>query len=701
MRRVTVTLALCVGCIVAAQGTYAQSRGSQAVLDGAKFVQDFTRQVQSYYNDQIVGLQAERGNASASRRAQIDRQIGQLQESKRLAGGYDKAWRVFNYAKSIHDTLAQVEGSLNQSDTWDTQIVWLDRLAGAQLAQGHELIQKANTAMDYGSKLKSLRDLMQSFDGAVPSDQVKTMVNGLNGLFWVFKEFGDKVPALGAFMKNYGEVGSALVNASWRLHQRLQQRAGGLLVDGYRDDGRIAAFDRQLPHLAGLRDTLEINPLPGVRDAYTLPAGGVLIWDPVLREWHERHDITPSELVRRYAFCATYGETYPTVDYVLTDPRHTIGIRLTPADTVVAPGGSTTITITAVRMDRAKPPIHIRLNTVQEATLGSYVGYNQGNGSLDHVAVEPDQTVTWTAPNTEHYVYRVTADLGQGEGGLLVGQPFCLIATGKYTKVVAEARPASVLTGGDGMIVFQLLDSSNQPTAANGRFRLYGNGLQLGDAQSSADGTGGWVPYYAPERAGEYWPVVSFSGYVDAGWLYGENTMASQAAVKVRVKARPDEVAVQPPPPPDPGPGPAPTTFQGSVTQEWHNYRENEMREACQRSRSVLETYTFRMADILMLIQNGVATIAPNQVDGYETYDYRVTQNARVTTRTTQFTWAFLAGAVNADGTIGGQMQMRNTTGGDQREGTWHAVLTDGGRTCLVYLSGFSGLPPLYRLRAQ
>jgi len=57
-------------------------------------------------------------------------------------------------------------------------------MAGAQLAQARQLIGKANTGLTYMDKFKSLRDLFKQLDQLAPTPQNKTMITGMNGLFW-------------------------------------------------------------------------------------------------------------------------------------------------------------------------------------------------------------------------------------------------------------------------------------------------------------------------------------------------------------------------------------------------------------------------------------------------------------------------------------------------------------------------------------
>ncbi|MGI5820345.1 MAG: hypothetical protein ACOX9R_19835 [Armatimonadota bacterium] len=548
--------------------------GQEAVLTGAAFVQKFTKEVADYYDRQIkpleqqrATLQAQRASASASQQhqldaqiANLDRQISDLTQTKAVAAGHEKAWRIFNAAKGIHETLTKMEDALNQSDTFSRQIVWLDRIAAEQMAQAREAFSNANTVLDWATKLKSLRDHVSQMDQQTPTPHNKQMIVGLNALFWAMSEFGDKVPSIGDFIKNYGDVGQALVNASSRLDQRLHGRSMGLLVEGRPNDGRLNAFDRQFPELAATRDMLSILPIGGVRDAYAWPNGGILIWDPASDYWHSRRDITPQELLRRYAFFATYGNLDPSPFDVLGSTTRTIGIQLMPADAVVPPGGSTTITVSAQRMDGLAPFTLLRLRSEEMPSLTGALGLGGGSGRLSTGIVEPPETVIFTAPNTENYVYRITAEMGPDEVGTIVGSPHCLVATGVRSRIEISADPDTVEPRGDGSIMLRVTDSQGRPLNAGGRVEVAGHGIEIERTIYSTGPNSGYVPFHAPQEPGRYRVTARFSGYIDAGYLYGTNAMAAEAETFVTVRAieeaRPDPIVITPTPQPQPEPPP-------------------------------------------------------------------------------------------------------------------------------------------------
>ncbi len=547
--------------------------GQEAVLSGAAFVQKFTKEVADYYDRQIkpveqqrATLRAQRASADPARQhqldaqiANLDRQIDDLTQTKAVAAGHDKAWRIFNAAKGIHETLTKMEDALSQSDTYSRQIVWLDRIAAEQMAQAREAFSNANTVLDWATKLKSLRDHVAKMDEQTPTPHNKQMIAGLNALFWAMAEFGDKVPSIGDFIKNYGNVGQALVNASSRLDQRLHDRSMGLLVEGRPRDGRLSAFDRQFPHLAATRDMLSILPISGVRDAYAWHNGGILIWDPATDYWHSRQDMTPQELLRRYAFFATYGNLNPSPSDVLGSTTRTIGIQLTPADAVVPPGGSTTITVSARRMDGLAPFTLLRLRSEEMPSLTGALGLGGGSGTLSPGIVEPPETTIFTAPNTENYVLRFTAEMGPDELGTVVGAPQCLVATGVRSRIEISADPDTVEPRGDGSIMLSVTDSQGSPLNAGGRVEVTGHGIEIERTIYSTGPNSGYVPFHAPAEPGQYRVTASFSGYIDAGYLYGINAMAAKAETYVTVKeteeARPGPVAITPQSPPEPPQG--------------------------------------------------------------------------------------------------------------------------------------------------
>lgn len=528
--------------------------GAQFALEGGSFVQAFAKQVADYYDAQIEPLTTQRNeliqrrdNASTgtqwdelnSQVTQLNHQIDELGEKKRLAGGYEGGWRVFNAIKSIHETVGEIEEGMGQLDRWEQSIVSLDDMAAAQIAEYQNRIKRANELLDYAEKLKSFGKLLDDLDQKAPTPQIKRMITGLNMLLWSMKEFGDKVPNIGEFLKTYGDVGLALTQAAERLDRRLESRAGGLLIEGYRDDGRIQAFDRQFPDLAADRDT--IRPFPGVRDAYYLPGEQrVMIWDPPNGRWWDVRDLTPLEVIRRYGFFATYGNPNPTVEQVLRNATDVIGVRLEPLDAIVAPGGTTLIEVRAERMDGETPIVHFALKAEQQMTLGSSLGFDTGNGRFSTSIADPEETVSWTAPNAENYVYRITASLAPGERGVVVGEPACDIGTGIQSVIWAEADPPGVEPGGDGSILFQIVDRNGAPLERKGQINIAGQGIEveqgywLNEAESR-----GAAPFHAPRQEGIYRVVVSFSGYMDAGFITGRNALAAETEVSVTVAALP------------------------------------------------------------------------------------------------------------------------------------------------------------------
>lgn len=103
-----------------------------------------------------------------------------------------------------------------------------------------------------------------------------------------------------------------MIGAAGPLDQRMAQRAQGLLIPGYPDDGRTEAFN-QLPFEWDV-NLMEFRRLPGVRDACALGDGSeVILRDPRYRRWHRAgREMTAKEVLRRYAFFASHGDPNPT-----------------------------------------------------------------------------------------------------------------------------------------------------------------------------------------------------------------------------------------------------------------------------------------------------------------------------------------------------------------------------------------------------
>jgi len=548
------------------------SRGAETLLEGAKFVKAFSEQVADYYDQQLQPLERERDRLTGQRNGAepaeqerlgqeiegLNRRIADIGERKRLAAGGELAWDVFDALAATHETISEIEDGLEQTDTWDRQIVWLDRAAGYELAEAREKIDQANQIADYVGKLRALSEALEDADEAAPNPRIKGMITGLFVLFRAFEEFGESVPVLGDFVEKYGEVGQALAGAAARLDTRLQGRSQGLLVPGYRDDGRVAAFDAQFGEWVADRDPQEIAPLRGVRDAYKWPDGGVLLWDPAAGRWLSREDITPADLLRRYTFFATYGNVSPTPDEVLgAQPESLIGLYIKAFPVIVAPAGKVTCMVAAECLDGSRPEVTLSVRS------GAVTYRAGGPGELEPSIVGLGEPVRWTAPDVSNSIYRISVSLFEERRYTQVGEAFVDVATGSRTELRLKAEPPSVKPGDDGDVAFEVLGADGVVLPRKGTvWAESSEGLELGTPswlyETQARGA---VPFTAREP-GEYVVQVRFSGYIDAGWLFAENAMPCVAETTITVEgagARTQPVADQPPggevPPPPPAAG--------------------------------------------------------------------------------------------------------------------------------------------------
>ncbi len=553
--------------------------GSDTVMEFGAFLQAFTRALDQHYDPQLnplktrlAALEQQRDKDSAKAPESLIRQIGDVRErisklTQERQKAADQAWRLFNCTKAVHDTLSQMEQKLNQADTWPNQIVWLDGIMGYQLAQARQVIADANKTLDYGQKLLAFKRLCDKWSQQAPTPHVKRMLNGMEGLFWIFEQFGDKVPTIGEFIKKYGEVGNALLGASERLHGRLERRTSGVLVEGRPNDGRLQAFDRQFPRLDRL--TLNIWPMPGVRDAYAWPFGGVLVWDPQQKQWYstgkyvnlppDHHpssrNMTPGDLLRRYAFLAAHGNVNPTPSDVFYDPSKIVALEMKAVPPIVPPKGQTSIAVMAETMggDR-NPQVLINLRIRPKGTLWQGLGFGSRTGALNPPLVEPNQVAIWAAPDSENDLYVITALLAQveAEAGIRqAGTATCDVATGFATEMRVSADPDTVDPGGDGTVIVQIVNKDGDAVKAKGEIRAYrSHGVAVEDFKWSADGKA-TAPYHAPTAAGTYRVEVGFAGYVDVGFVLGKNATPCTGATDVVVKKKeepPDEGKVVPDP---------------------------------------------------------------------------------------------------------------------------------------------------------
>jgi len=567
------TSALRCGICVAVVATLFQARtvwavtpAGSAAMDAAGFVQKLTEEISKglkaqaeRLQEQKGGLERRRGAATGAERERLDAElqkvIGELnyvmsQEAR--AKGNATAWQVYKSINSFITTVAQIEGKLDQRDTWGPSIVDLDLMTAYRIGRARDMIQSAGQVVGYVGKVRALMETVEKLEKDAPTPQIRTMVVGLTGVLEGMKWVGAWCPVVSPMIEGYGKVGQALIRASVRLNTRLNAQHTGLFVDGRPNGGRLEAFDARFPEYAGTRATMNIIPLPGIRDAYLMPDGAIVAWDPTESRWHRRN-MDPGEVIRRYAWLAAYGNPNPTPEQVLGSlaSRRTIGVRVEARDRVILPGGSTKIRVHAERLDGVELEyVGIQLGA-QVATSAidvvrrDLMGMSSAAGSFSASIVDPGEIVRWTAPQAAHHVYRITASLPEAEGEYeLVGPASCLVATGGSATVRATADPATVEPRGDGTIDYEVLNGQGQPIKPIGSITIIApEELEVeaprwrSETQAKGD-----AAYHAPREVGTYKVRVVFGGYVDAGFVYGENYVPAEAEVEVRV-------ADAPPPP--------------------------------------------------------------------------------------------------------------------------------------------------------
>ncbi|MBM9538727.1 hypothetical protein [Desulfobulbus alkaliphilus] len=528
--------------------------GQATVLDGAAFVDKWTGEVADYYNRQINQLNQQqqelieqRDRVDDTHREQLDRQIENLRAqvdemmvSKERWSGSDAGWEVFRAARGIHQTLMEIEDGLNQVDTWDRQIVWLDRIAAEQMAQARHTIKQIDRVGDYGTRLATLLNLLEKLGNDAPTPANQRMLDGVRVLFDAMDGLGKDIPIVGDFIGTYGNVSGALIDAIERIDQKLSDTEMENMMYLRAGDPRMSTFKNQFPELARRLDGTDLRPISGLRDAFVVPHRGVFIWDPDLGRWQNPRDITAEELLRRYAFMATYGNPNPKLGDVLQPLNRIVGIRLTPADTVVEPGGRTTISVTAEYADREDAlALLVNLSSREEASLTGWLGLGGGGGRLEPRVVEPPATVVFTAPDTENYVYRISAEITYDPRAghmTLVGSPSCIVATGIESRLELSANPPKVNPGGDGVIRFRVTDRDGNVLPVRGNVSFLSDRIQTGEIKMAREG--GFVAYHAPPDLppGRYKVVARFNGSVDATFWSGSNVMMVESEIFISVK---------------------------------------------------------------------------------------------------------------------------------------------------------------------
>lgn len=560
--------------------------GTDAFLQGAQFVKGFTAHLADHFDRQLAPIQSRLAtkrallantNDAGLKRAleaevvQLEQQVKALRERKRLAAGDATAWKVFNATKQVHDVLLNMEGRLGQADTWGPETELLRGIASDKLARARAALQKANLASDYTKRLVGMWQVVNNLDNEAPTPQTRKMVGALQLLCGTLSQLGDLAPVVGGYLKLYGDVAGKVVAASARLAQKIDERGGRVLDPARFDDGRCNRLISQLraDGMAGADESVLTNfqCVPGSRDIWELPGSNlIVVWDAATGYWDfiRGKGLTGAELLRRYAFLATYTREKISLNDVVywpTVPERTIGVMLEPDRSVVEPGGKANIRIYVARMSGGEALVSLSLRSRPVRSLLERVGAGPGPGTLSQLGYtsgwEDEAGVQWTAPEAENYVFRITASIASAESEYeLVGKPYCEVATGFSTQIRLQLAPPQVEPGEQGQVRIELLNGAGEPlTGQLGAFRLTGEGgLQITNTTFSKTAAGkATATFTAPQMPGQYLVRADFSGYVDAGWLWGCNAVPSSAQAMLTVR----EKREQPPPaPPEPRPDP-------------------------------------------------------------------------------------------------------------------------------------------------
>ena len=557
MRRAgLVSLALTVFFVgnAAAQGTV-----GPAALEAAGLYQVLTRQIAKGLDAQAkalarrkADLESARDDASGQRREELNRQIAEVaaqlrevKDQRTRAKGNRIAQDIFKGITTLHTKVQEIDARLRAQAQagWGPNLVNLDIMAARRIYRAREAISGATRLATFTSELAALETTIRELDDVAPTPQTQEMVVNLTialtGMRWI----GRFCPTVAPFIEKNTEAGQALLEATARLGRRFLEGQSGLFVDGRPDGGRMAAFDAQFPDLFGERDMRDdIVPLAGVRDAYVFPGKGVIIWDPGAGRWLET-DIGPDEILGRYAFLATYGNLDPTPGQVLSDRLDKmVGLRVKAVPQIIAPGETCGVYVRVERRDGSVVTysgVELQAHTKNSAlgALRQQIGGERA-GQLRQTAPEATASSAafmWTAPQEEHMIYEITASIPDFYEP--VGPATCLVATGGKAEVQATADPRTVEAGGDGSIDYEIRNSDGELLKPLGSIVVTADGaLEVeGPAGFSGGVAKGSTPYHAPKEPGDYVARVLFGGYIDAGFMWGENYMPAEAEVVVRV----------------------------------------------------------------------------------------------------------------------------------------------------------------------
>jgi hypothetical protein len=555
----------------------------QATFDSLALTRQLSQEAERVYAKRMANLIEERKRLSLSRDAngemppdhldriaEINRQLKELSEKRSTVLKSDLTWKAFESVRVMYQTLHHVENSMNQVDTWSSDAAWMDEATGGLLARYHRDLQVANEGIDYGKRLLSLQALIQKLDQKAPTPAFKKMRDGLNGLFWLMKTFGDKsgLPGISDFMQQYGDAGTAMIGASERIYRRILDREDNQLLPGrHGDDGRYNAFEKQFPRLADRMDIVKPQ-IPGLPDVYESGDGGVLIWDRQYKIWYRTHPndpqktslpnitnlgpdaamLSPEQVLQRYIFLKQNGDQTPSPLTVLADPTRVVALSLRSDREVVEPGGKIQLNLTAMTMSGDQRPIVLaKLRAKPKANISETMissRYGIIEPSLIDLS-EPEKAV-WRAPNNSNTVFELSATLSgdNDDSGLIqVGKAVIEVATGNPSQLKIRVEPVVCQTLGDGQVYFSLLDSNGNPiAAAKGKTAdelivINGSDGLLVESPRwiEKDSGKGWAAWHAPNAPGEYYLNAYFRGFSEFGVLSSRAVLGSKQVATVTV----------------------------------------------------------------------------------------------------------------------------------------------------------------------
>ncbi len=713
----------CALALLSRSSAPAQSSDSAAVIRGVDFARAATQLLADHYNRQIADLEGQQRALppGSPQREALQRQIDDLRTQAHRAAGGEPAWRAYDAIKTILDTCQEAEAAVADTQTLQAGATAdLDALLGGQLAPLKPEFDRACLMVTVAERVQAFADLKRCFRDLhrrLPAPHVANLVAGLNTLHWLLdtvKAFSPANPLLNQVLGAYSEVTAALSGAAGRLAQGLSERDTENFVPGYSSrwgDRRAEAFfdDPQFERFTG-QDNVEVNRVPGLRDAYELPDGSVALWDPEASSWSWARNLTPGDVAHRYAWLMIHGIADPDPEDVLSVNDRVIGVQLIPERAVVSAGEATGILVSASVLEGDLPvgltfDLATRQKTLggwfegRDSLMGAFADPRRSTPSPLTVQAAPGETVMWQAPAQPDVICQIRATLTDSADGVLLAEP-AYIATGKATEISARPDRNPVEPGYDGLIVFQVLDGAGQPLSGVPRGVMVTNPDELAIEEIEwldADLVKGAVPYQAPQEAGTYRLGLRFGGTVDEGYILHDNWSPSEVEVQIVVTGQPvvAEGAEPPLPPPGPNVQAHDGTYQGGLNEAFLTGFGQRLSQ-----RTDVRQWSVAFPDIVLLVQGDGAQVEPAEVAGRETIVY-----ADGRERITEKRFRLSPGDLAPDGRIAGDCSATIDGRDAGLRWRWFAEPTRDGQSYLLDIRVAEGtnymsaqLAPMFRL---